>query len=131
MKFGRPVLFLVFSPRLQKGGGGGNITLVDIKVVPAGVKPPAADDSMRTSTGRRCGFGASVPLLTRASPILFLGAIKRSSAIMPKLVKLVGPTSTLAKGTSPFFAQSAAASSVFLRCFMSDSTSASMTRRVC
>ena len=37
------------------------------ETLPASGKPLAANISMRTSTGGRCGFGASVPTLTRAS----------------------------------------------------------------
>ena len=64
----------------------------NMEAMPASSKPPAADDSMRTSTGRRCGFGASAPSLTRAPSMNFLGA--RCSNILPKLVKLVGFSST-------------------------------------
>ena len=60
-----------------------------VEALPAGSKPSAADDSIWTSAGGKCGFGASAPSLTRASPIHFSGA-KRDSAILPKLVKLVG-----------------------------------------
>ena len=55
-----------------------------VEAVPASSKPPVANDSMRIPTGGRCDFGASVPSLTRASPMLFLGA--RCSTILPKLV---------------------------------------------
>ena len=51
------------------------------------------------------------------------------SAIMPKLDKLVGPSSTLAKELSLFVTRSAAASSVRLRVLVSGSTSASLARR--
>ena len=40
-----------------------------VKPVPVGSKPPAVNNSMRTSTSGRIGFGASAPLLTRASPM--------------------------------------------------------------
>ena len=72
------------------------MVLIAVKAMPAGGKPPAVDGSMRTFTGGRCGFGASVPSLTRASPMHFSGAVKNDSAIMPKLVKHVGPSSTVA-----------------------------------
>ena len=67
------------------------MVLITIESVPAGSKPPAADGSMRTFTGGGCGFGASTPWLSRMSPMHFSGSIKRGSAIVPKLVKLVGP----------------------------------------
>ena len=78
---------------------------IAVEAVLAGSKPPAAKDSMRTSTGGRCGFGASAPSLTRASVIMHSsGTIKRGSAIMPKLVKLIVSSSILAEELSPFFA---------------------------
>ena len=40
----------------------------DVEAVSAGIKP---DDSMRISTGGKCDFSASAPLLTRASPMHF------------------------------------------------------------
>ena len=77
---------------------------------------PAAAVGVRISTGERHGFDASAPLSTRTSQVYFPGA-KEGSAIMPKLVKLVGPSSTLAEELSPCFARSAAAPSVRLRVF--------------
>ena len=50
------------------------MVLYDVEAVPGSTKPPAVDDSMRTSTGRRWGVGASAPSLTRASPMPFSGA---------------------------------------------------------
>ena len=73
------------------------MTLIIVEAVPVGIKPPAAGDSMRTSTCGKCGFGTSAPLLTRASPVHFPAATKRGFAIMSKLVKLVGPLLTLAE----------------------------------
>ena len=64
--------FSVFPQKLQGRGGGGKMVLSDVKAVMVSSKPPMADDSMRTSTGGRCGFGASAPSLTRASPMHFL-----------------------------------------------------------
>ena len=62
----------------------------------------------------------------------FSEAIKRGSAIVLKLIKLFGPSLTLAKELSPCFAQSAAAvPSVRLLVFLSVFMSASMTRRGC
>ena len=90
LKFVRPVLFLTLSPRLRKKCSEGKVDLIVVETVPAGIKPPAADDSMCTSTGGKCGSGASAPSLTRASPMHFL-EVKRGSAILPKLVTLVGP----------------------------------------
>ena len=60
-----------------------------LEAVPVSSKPPAVDDGTRTFTGERCGFGASAPSLTSASPIHFPGA-KRCSAILLKLVQRVG-----------------------------------------
>ena len=51
-------------------------------------KPPAAV-GVRIYTVERHSFGASAPLLARASPTDFLGA--RDLAMIPTLVKLVGP----------------------------------------
>ena len=51
LKFARPVLFLVFSSRIHKRGGVGKMALIVVEAVPAAIKPPAADNSMRTSTG--------------------------------------------------------------------------------
>ena len=78
--------------------------IVDVEAVLAGIKPSATDDSMCTSTGGKCGFGALMPLLTRASPMHFLRAVKRDSAIMPKLVKLVRSSSNLTEELSLCFA---------------------------
>ena len=100
------------------------MVLIVVEAVPAGSKPPAADGSMRTSTGGKCGFGTSAPSLTRASLVHFSGAIKRGSAIMPTLVKLVRPSSTIiAEELSPLFTRSAAASSVRFRIFLYVATS--------
>ena len=107
--------------------------LTAVKAMPAGSRPPAAGDSVRISTGGRYGgFGASVPLLTKPSLMHFSGA-KGSTAILPKLVKLVGPSSTLLlEELSPFTTQSAAeAPSVRLQALVSGSTSASLARRGC
>ena len=61
-----------------------------VEAVSVGIKPPVVDDSMRTSTGGKCGFDASASLLTRSSPMHFSGP-KRGSAVLLNLVKLVGP----------------------------------------
>ena len=109
------------------------MVLIAVKAVPAGSRPQAADDSMRTSTGERCGFGASAPSLTKELKMHFSGA-RGGWAILPKLVKLVGPSSTLlAEELSPIcLARSAAvASSVRLQVFLSVCTSASVARRGC
>ena len=52
------------------------MVLIVIEAVPAGIKSPAADDSMRTSTGGECGFGASAPSLIRVTDA-FLESQKR------------------------------------------------------
>ena len=95
LKVVRLVLIFVRQKLLRRGVGR-KLVLIAIEVMPAGSKSPAADGSMRTSTCGRCGFGVSAPSLTRASTMPFSGAIERDSAIMPKLVKLVGPSSILA-----------------------------------
>ena len=61
----------VFSPinRLQERGGG-KMALIVGEALPAGMKPPAVDDGMRTSTGGKFGFGASASLLCVTKCIL-------------------------------------------------------------
>ena len=60
------------------------------------------------------------------------GANEKVSVIMPKLVKLVRPSSTQAEELSPCFVRSAAAAlSVRLRVFVFGSTSASVAKRSC
>ena len=70
------------------------MVLIAVEIVPAGSRPPAADGDMRTFAGGRCGFGAPAVLLTKASRMPFSGA-EGGSAIFPKLIKLVEPSSTL------------------------------------
>ena len=89
MKFVRPILSLASLPLLQEKSGRGKMVLIVVEAVPAGSKPPAVDDSMRTFMGGRFGLGASAPLFTRASPMHFSGA--GGSAIMPNLVELIRP----------------------------------------
>ena len=43
------------------------MALIVVEAVPVSSKPPAADDSMRTSPCGRHGFGALEPLFTRQS----------------------------------------------------------------
>ena len=128
MKFVRLIFFMVLSPRVQEEDGREKVVLIAVKTIPAGSKPLAAV-GVRISTGERQGFGASAPLSTRASPTDVSGA--GGLAIMPKLVKLVGPSLALSEELSPFFLRSAAPSAVRLRVSVSDSTSASVTRRGC
>ena len=75
------------------------MSLIDVEAVPVSSKPPLADDSMRTSTGGKYDFGTPAPSLTRASPMHFPG-VERGSAILSKLVKSVGPSSTRPKDIS-------------------------------
>ena len=75
-----------------------------IEPVTAGSEISAVDNSIRTSMGGRYGFDALAPLLTRALPMHFSGA--RGSAIMPKLIKLVGPSTTREIEVFPFFTRS-------------------------
>ena len=49
MKFVRLILFLVLSPRVQEKDSGEKMVLIAIEAVLASSKPPAVDDSMRTS----------------------------------------------------------------------------------
>ena len=51
---------------------------------------------MHISTNERRGFGASVPSLTRASPLLSTEAEGSVSSLLPKLVRLIGLSSTRA-----------------------------------
>ena len=105
------------------------MVIIAAEAVPASSKPPSTV-SVHISTGGRHGFGASAPLSTRASPVDFSGA--RDSAIVPELVKLVEPPSTLAEELSPFITRSAAeAPSVRLGVVLSSSTSSSVARRGC
>ena len=106
------------------------MALIVVEAVPAVIKSSAADDSIRISTGGKCGLNASAPPLTRASPMHFSGADKKGSAIMPKLVKLVVPPSTLAEELSPCFARPDC-SALRLRVFVTGFTSASAARRSC
>ena len=71
LHFIRPVLSLVSSPRLQERSGRRKMALIAVEAVPEGSKPPAADGSMCTSTGGRCGFGASAPSLTGRHQCIF------------------------------------------------------------
>ena len=50
------------------------MVLCDVEAVPGSSKPPAADDSMRTSTGGKWSVGALTPSLIRAAPMPFSGA---------------------------------------------------------
>ena len=126
------VLKLISSVRQKfQRDGWGRIVLVAVDVVPVGNRPSAADDSIHPSTGGKCGFGFSAPLLTKASPMHFSGA-RGGTAILTMLVKLIGPSSTLfIKELSPCFARSATASSVRLQVLMSGFASSSMVRRGC
>ena len=105
------------------------MVLIVVEVVLASSEPPAADDNTRTSLGGRYAFGASAPSLTRALPTHFPGA--GDSTMLPKLVILVGPSSSRAQEVSPYLSPSAAAPSVRLQVFVSVSTSASVARRGC
>ena len=89
-----------------------------VAAVPVSSKPPAVDVSMRTSTGGRCGSGASTPSSTRASPTPLLGA-RGSVDSSPKLVKRIRSSSIRADEISPYFSSFAAALSIRSRVFMS------------
>ena len=80
-------------------------------------KPPATDDSMRSSTDGRCDFGPSAPLLTRALPMHFSRA-KRGSAIMSKLINLIGLSSTRPQKLCTCFVRLFAGPTVRLRLFV-------------
>ena len=75
-----------------------------VEAAPAGSELPAAENSMRTSMGGGYGFDVLAPMLTRALPIHFSGA--RGSAIMPQLVKLARPSTTLEIEVFPSFTRS-------------------------
>ena len=94
---------MLIRQKLVRRGVGIKMVLIAAEAVSVGSKPPATDGRMRISTDGRCDIGTSSPSLTRASPMHFSGAVKRGSTIMPKLVKLVEPSSTLAQELSPFF----------------------------
>ena len=101
------------------------MALITVEAESAGSKLPAADNSTRTYMGGRYGLGASAPLLTRTSPMHFAGPV--SSAMMLKLIKLVGPSSTLTEELSPFFTRFAAEAPLLrLPVFVSDFTSAEL-----
>ena len=102
------VLNFIFSveQKFQKGIGR-KMVLIAVETGPAGSKSLSTDDSM----------------------MHFLGATKKGSVIMPKVVKLIGPSSALAEELYPFIIQSAAASSVRLNVLVSGSTSAPVARR--
>ena len=103
--------------------------LFAVEAVPAGSKP-SEDVGLRLSTGERHCFGTSAPLPTKASPMDVSGA--GGSAFMPKLVKLDGPSLTLAGELSPSFTRSAVeAPSVRLRVLVYGFTPASLARRGC
>ena len=84
---------MVLSPRVQEEGGREKEVLIAVKAIPTGSKSLVAV-GVRISTGERHGFGATAPLSTGASPTDVSGA--GGLAIMPKLVKLVGPSLALA-----------------------------------
>ena len=84
------------------------MVLIAVEAVLAGSKPPVAV-SVRISTGGRHDFGAAALLSTKTS---YLRGRAGGSAVMLKLVELVGPVSTLlAEQLSPCFARFAAVSS--------------------
>ena len=53
---------------------------------------PQAGVNVCISMGERRGFGISVPLSTRASPIYFFRA--EGLSVSPKLIQLIGSSST-------------------------------------
>ena len=71
MNFVRLVPFSLSSPRLQEKSGRRKMVLVAVEAVPLGSWPPAVNGSIRTFTSGRCDFGASAPLLTKASLTCF------------------------------------------------------------
>ena len=75
------------------------MVLYDEEAMSASSKPPAVMIACAPPWVEDAAFGALVTSLTRASPMHFSGA--RSSAILPKLVKLVRSSSTQADKASP------------------------------
>ena len=126
LKFVRLVLFLVLLPRVLEGGSRGKMGFTAVENVPAGSKPPVTV-GVRISTGEGHGFSALASLSTRPSS-LNIGRRVEGSAILPKLVKLVGSSSALAEELFPFITRSAAAPSVRLRALVSGSTSTSVVK---
>ena len=86
-----------------------------VQAEPACWKPRATNVNMHIFRGERCGLGAPAPSLTRALLISFSGA--KGSAILPKLVKLVGSSSTQADKISLYLSSSASAPSVSSKSF--------------
>ena len=67
------------------------MVLIAAEAVSAGSRPLVAV-SVRISTGERLGFGALVPLSNKTSS---LRGRAGGSAVIPKLVELLGPAPTL------------------------------------
>ena len=106
------------------------MVIVAVEALPVGGKPPAAV-SVCISTGERHGFGAAVPLFTRA---LYLEQGKAGGPVKssPKLIRHIWSGSTwFAEELSPLIARSAATPPIQLRVLVCDGTSASMARRGC
>ena len=104
------------------------VILVAVEALPVGNKPPTAV-SVRISTGKRHDFGAAAPLSTKTS-----SQRRRAggSAFMPKLVELVGSAWTLCRTAIPIHRLiCCSALRTLTSLFLSDFTSASMTRRGC
>ena len=90
------------------------MVLAAVEAVPAESKSPT-DVRVRISTGERRGFGAAVPLSTRASSHE-QGRVGGPMESSPKLARQIGSGSTSAEKLSPFITRSVAATlSVRLR----------------
>ena len=63
----------MFLQRARERDYRRKMVLSNVEAVPASSEPTAADDSMRSSSGGRGGFGALELLLTRASQMYYLG----------------------------------------------------------
>ena len=91
-------LFGISTQAPRKRLGGGNVVLSVVEAEPACSKRLVVVD-VAISTGERRGFGASAPLLTRASAKFLSGA--QGSVVSPELVQPFGSTSTRADEIYP------------------------------
>ena len=105
------------------------MVLITVEAVAGETKPQAAV-RVRIFPGERHSFSAAAPLSSRASFLEqeIAGGVVESS---PKLVRQIKSGSTWAEELSPRITQTAATSSIRLRVFLSDVTSASMGRHGC
>ena len=77
MKFVRLVLYSVSSPRLQEKSGRGNMVVIAVEAVPAGSRPPAVDDSMRTCTGLKMWLWRFCAFVNQGVTNAFFGSLRK------------------------------------------------------